>query len=95
MNEEKFSIIEKFKLSPREFDCLVLALYGFSIKRMAKLLGISAKTAEGYTRDTCMKLHTSRKDCLHATLESFGVKYLSVCMSHYIELTQHTKSLSQ
>ena len=84
--------MENYKLSPREFDCLVLAIYGYPIKRMANTLGISAKTVEGYMRDTCFKMHVSRKDSLHNKLTDLGQEYLSICLNHYLQLSPKSTS---
>ena len=88
VEQKNRSLAEKFKLSPREFDCLVLTIYGFTVKHMAKFLSISDKTAEGYIRSACIKFQVSRKDELRFALESQGVDYLNACLLHYQKLKQ-------
>jgi DNA-binding CsgD family transcriptional regulator len=83
--KEGNSLIEKLKLSSREYDCFILTFYGFSAKETGRFLNISDRTVNANLRGIFQKLNISRKSQIHAIIKT---NELDECMSHFIRLTR-------
>ncbi|MBS0186111.1 MAG: hypothetical protein JSS34_07220 [Proteobacteria bacterium] len=81
---ENLKIIGETKFTRREIDIIACILSGKSVKRIAYLLSISARTVEAHTYNILSKLNfTSREDIIHF-IEKSGM--LSLMQKYYLNL---------
>ena len=87
------SLIKDFKLTPRELDCLVLNLYGYTAKQIAQKLSISYRTVEMYNTRIYAKFNINYKTELRGALDKH---YANVDSKSYYQeiLYSHYKSLN-
>lgn len=84
------SIVEALHLTKREFDCMVVVMYGYSYKQAGKLLTISERTVETVLRNIRIKLPFDTKNQIaHAIGKLHNEHYLSECAEHFTKIISH------
>lgn len=82
-NLPNYRIIHQFKLTKREFDCLVMTMYGYSYKKAAQLLSISDRTVEMNVRHIRVKLKINHRNQITDVLRRFQTNdFLLECAEH-------------
>jgi len=83
VNLPNYHIINHFKLTKREFDCLVMTMYGYSYKKAAQLLSISDRTVEMNVRHIRSKLKINHRNQITDLLRRFhNNDFLRECAEH-------------